>query len=206
MAEPIFFASPEELRRWLEAHHETERELLVGHHKAHTGTPSLTFEQVVREALCFGWIDGQVRKLDDDRYQRRITPRKASSRWSAVNVRLMDELEAAGLMREPGRVAFAARDTSEAPYSLGAHPDALPDPWDAQLRAHPSAAEFWDSTPPSYRKQISFWIASAKREATQQKRFDQLLQACTAGQRMRLRSTAGSPKARCVTKGLRLDH
>lgn len=185
VSEPIFFASPDELRRWLEEHHETERELLIGHHKAHTGKPSLTFEQVVREILCFGWIDGQVRSLDDDRYQRRITPRKATSRWSAVNVRLVAELEAAGLMRQAGRDAFAARDTSTKPYSLSDHPTELPEPWDARLREHPVAAEFWDGTPPSYRKQISFWLSQAKREATQQKRFDQLVEACIAGQRLR---------------------
>ena len=185
MSEPIFFATPDELRRWLDEHHETERELLIGHHKAHTGAATLTFEQVVREVLCFGWIDGQVRGLDADRYQRRITPRKPSSNWSAVNVRLVAELEAAGLMRQAGRDAFAARDTSTKPYSLSDHPAELPDPWRALLREHPAAAEFWDSTPPSYRKQISFWISQAKREPTQQKRFDQLLQACAANQRLR---------------------
>lgn len=185
MPEPIFFAAPDELRRWLEEHHATERELLIGHHKAHTGVASLTFEQVVREVLCFGWIDGQVRGLDQDRYVRRITPRKPSSNWSAVNVRLIAELEAAGLMRPAGRDAFAARDASKQPYSLSDHPAELPEPWNARLREHPSAAEFWDGTPPSYRKQISFWLSQAKREATQQKRFDQILQACAIGQRLR---------------------
>lgn len=185
MPEPIFFTSPDELRRWLEEHHETERELLVGHHKAHTGKASLTFDQLVREILCFGWIDGQVRSLDDDRYQRRITPRKPSSNWSAINVRLVAELEAAGLMHQAGRDAFAARDTTKKPYSLSEHPAQLPDPWDARLREHPAAAEFWDETPPSYRKQISFWLSQAKREATQQKRFAALLAACTARERLR---------------------
>ncbi|MEH3052618.1 MAG: YdeI/OmpD-associated family protein [Patulibacter minatonensis] len=185
MPEPIFFATPAELRRWLEAHHQTERELLIGHHKAHTGEASLTFEEVVREALCFGWIDGQVRKLDDDRYQRRLTPRKPTSAWSAVNVRLVAELEAAGLMQPAGREAYAARDESAQPYSISAHPEQLPDRWDALLRAHPAAAEFWDSTPPSYRKHMSFRISQAKREATQQKRFEALLAACAEQRRLR---------------------
>lgn len=182
--EPIFFATPAALRAWLEEHHATARELFVGHHKAHTGRPTLSFEQVVREVLCFGWIDGHVKGLGEDRYQRRITPRKPSSRWSAVNVRLVAELEAAGLMQEAGRRAFAARDASVAPYSTSARPDQLPSPWDERLRADPAAGAFWDAAPPSYRKVWVFRVTDAKREATREERFAKLLAACAAGERL----------------------
>ena len=112
--EPIFFRAAHEFRDWLERHHATATECVVGYWKAHTGKPSLRWADAVREALCFGWIDGQGRSIDDERHMQRFTPRK-SRRWSAVNVALVAELEAAGLMTEAGRRAFAARDTSEEP-------------------------------------------------------------------------------------------
>ncbi len=138
----------------------------------------------MREALCFGWIDGIGKPIDDQSYKQRFTPRK-SRRWSAVNVQHVAELEAAGLMAPAGRAAFEARDKSQVPYSIKDRPAALPAEWDARLRAeHPEAAAFWDSTPPSYRKQNGFWISDAKRPETKEKRFAQLVAACERGERL----------------------
>ena len=100
--EPVFFATPEEFRAWLEEHHATETELLVGFHRKGSGRPSITWPESVDQALCFGWIDGVRRRIDDASYMIRFTPRKRTSRWSMVNVRRVGELREAGLMRPAG--------------------------------------------------------------------------------------------------------
>ena len=105
-SDPIYFADAGEMRAWLEEHHARETELVIGYWKARTGKPSIRWAEAVKEALCFGWIDGQSKSIDDERHMQRFTPRK-SRRWSAVNVRLVEELEAEGKMTEAGRRAFA---------------------------------------------------------------------------------------------------
>lgn len=183
--EPIFFRAPHEFRDWLERHHATATECVVGYWKTHTGIPSLRWADAVREALCFGWIDGQSRSIDDERHMQRFTPRK-SRRWSAVNVALVAELEAEGRMTEAGRRAFAARDASEEPYSTSKRPSQLPPEFDERLRRdHQEAAAFWDSTPPSYRRMRAFWISDAKRPETRERRFSLLVEACARGERLR---------------------
>ena len=172
--EPIFFASSAEWRAWLEANHETASEVWVGMWKARTGRPAVTWAEAVREALCFGWIDGKRLGIDDESHMQRFTPRK-SKRWSAINVALVEELDAAGLMHEAGRRAFAARDLSEEPYSVSNRPDQLPSDFDARLRENAAAAAFWDSSPPSYRKAAAFYVTSAKREETREKRLRTLI-------------------------------
>jgi uncharacterized protein YdeI (YjbR/CyaY-like superfamily) len=153
--EPVFFASPAEWRAWLEAHHETASEIWVGIWKVRTGRPSV----------------------------QRFTPRR-STRWSAINVALVAELEAEGLMREAGRRAFAARDLSEEPYSVSNRPDQLPSELDLKLRENPAAAAFWDSSPPSYRRQASFHVTDAKRPETRQKRLALLIEESARGLRL----------------------
>jgi uncharacterized protein YdeI (YjbR/CyaY-like superfamily) len=183
-SEPIYFADPQELRAWLEQHHATASELVIGYWKAQTGRPSIRWAEAVREALCFGWIDGQARGIDHERHMQRFTPRK-SRRWSAINVALVAELEAAGLMRAAGRRAFEARDTEQVPYSTSKRPDQLPPEWDERLRReHPAAAAFWDAAPASYRKTCAFWITDAKRPETREKRFAELVEASARGERL----------------------
>jgi uncharacterized protein YdeI (YjbR/CyaY-like superfamily) len=171
-SDPIYFAGPAEFRVWLEEHHDSETEVVVGYWKARTGKPSIRWEQAVAEALCFGWIDGQRRSVDDERSAQRFTPRKGR-RWSAVNVRLVAQLESEGRMTDAGRRAFEARDTTQTPYSTSDRPAALPAELDARLP--PRAKAFWDSTPPSYRKAAAFWITEAKRPETREKRFAELV-------------------------------
>ena len=183
-SEPIFFTGAEEFRRWLEEHHASATECVVGFWKAHTAKPSMRWAEAVGEALCFGWIDGQVRSIDGERHMQRFTPRK-SRRWSAVNVALLAELEAQGRMTEAGRRAFAARDTTQVPYSTSKRPARLAAEWEERLqRDHPEAAAFWDSTPPGYRKMCAFWVGDAKRPETRERRFAELVEACSAGERL----------------------
>lgn len=188
--EPIFFASAAEFRAWLAAHHQAETEVWVGMWKAATGRPSIRWAEAVREALCFGWIDGQSRRIDDRSHMQRFTPRK-SRRWSAVNVRLVAELEREGLMRDAGRRAFASRDRDQVPYSTSDRPDRLPPEWEARL-AGPARA-FWDACPPGYRKICAFWVTDAKREATREKRYAELEAACTRGERLARFTRRGTP-------------
>ncbi len=184
-SEPIYFTGPEEFRAWLEEHHATATECVVGHWKAHTGRPSLRWAEAVREALCFGWIDGQSKSIDEDRHMQRFTPRR-SRRWSAVNVALVAELEAEGKMTDAGRRAFAERDMTQEPYSTSKRPAKLPAEYDERLRReHPDAAAFWDATPPSYRKTCAFWLGEAKRPETRERRFAELVEACARGERLK---------------------
>jgi uncharacterized protein YdeI (YjbR/CyaY-like superfamily) len=138
----------------------------------------------VREALCFGWIDGQGRSIDGERHMQRFTPRK-SRRWSAVNVALVAELEAEGRMTEAGRRAFAARDTAKSRTRRRSGPAGC------RLSSTSACAEttrrraaFWDSTPPSYRKMRASWISEANRPETREWRFGLLVEACAAGERL----------------------
>jgi uncharacterized protein YdeI (YjbR/CyaY-like superfamily) len=179
----VYFESSSAWRAWLEEHHSTETEAWVGMWKAHTGRAVLTWEGAVREALCFGWIDGVGRRVDDERKAQRFTPRKSTT-WSAKNVRMVAELEAAGLMRDAGRAAFAARDAA-ADYAMGTLPDGLPGDLEALLRENAAAAAFWDAAPPSYRKMAALHVTSAKRPETVAKRLAQLIEDSAAGLRLK---------------------
>ena len=119
MSDAIYFSSPAELGAWLERHHESESELWLGYWKKATGKPSLTWSQAVDEALCFGWIDGVLRKVDDERHIQRFTPRKASSNWSAVNIAKVEKLRDEGRMRPAGEAAFALKRASCSGSSRG---------------------------------------------------------------------------------------
>lgn len=182
--EPIFFASPAEWRAWLEANHQIAFEVWMGMWKVRTGRSTVTWAQGVREALCFGWIDGQSKRIDDQSHMQRFTPRR-STRWSAINVALVLELEASGLMHEAGRRAFAARDLTEEPYSVSRRADQLPPDLDARLRESAAAATFWDASPPSYRKRAAFHVTSAKRAETRAKRLAILIEDSANGLRLK---------------------
>ena len=106
---PIFFSSPQEFYEWLEQNHETADEVYLGYWKKHTGKPSLTWSEAVDQALCFGWIDGRVNRIDDERHMQRFTPRRPNSNWSNVNVAKVERLIEEGLMRPAGLAAFGLR-------------------------------------------------------------------------------------------------
>jgi uncharacterized protein YdeI (YjbR/CyaY-like superfamily) len=182
-SEAIFFDGPEAFYQWLEAHHDSESEVLVGMYKKHTGKQTMTWSQAVDQALCFGWIDGVMRRLDDERHVQRFTPRRPGSNWSKVNVEKMERLEAEGLVAEAGRRAFGARtDDRTGVYSFEEGQDArLSADHDERLRANAAAAGYWDSRPPWYRRTASHWVQSAKREETRERRLTQLIEDCAAG-------------------------
>jgi uncharacterized protein YdeI (YjbR/CyaY-like superfamily) len=180
--EARFFASPEEWRAWLEEHHDREPEVLVGYWKRGTGRPSLTWAESVDEALCFGWIDGVRRRVDDERYCIRFTPRRPRSRWSEVNVARVAELERGGRMRPAGRAAFAAR-TEEGTYSYERQQrEAALDPErERRLRADEAAWAYFSAQPPSYRRAVIHWVTSARREETRDRRLAQLVECSAQG-------------------------
>lgn len=185
--EPKYFPSPAEWHAWLERHHDSATELWVGFHKVGTGKPTLTWPQSVDEALCFGWIDGIRKRVDDERYVIRFTPRKSTSTWSAVNIRRVAELEALGHMREAGRKAFAARreERSEI-YSYERRPTAFSEPYAKAFQKHRAAWTFFEAQPAGYRRTAIAWVMSAKREATRERRLAQLIQDSAQKKRLSL--------------------
>ncbi len=186
MSEAIYFASPAEFRAWLERHHESETELLVGYWKRATGKPSLTWSEAVDEALCFGWIDGVRRGVDGERHVQRFTPRKPRSTWSAVNIAKVEQLRAEGRMRPAGEAAFARRqDDRSAIYAYEQRDNPVLEPeHEARFRADAAAWEFFSSAPPSYRKPALWWVVSAKRPETRERRLAKLIEDSAAGRRL----------------------
>jgi uncharacterized protein YdeI (YjbR/CyaY-like superfamily) len=193
--EAIYFDSPAAFGAWLEAHHATETEVLVGFWKAATGRPSLTWSESVDEALCYGWIDGVRRRVDDERFTIRFTPRQARSRWSLVNVRKVAELTAQGRMRPAGVAAFEARreeDTGVYSFerSQAAQLDAAAE---ARFRAEPDAWEWFERQAPSYRRAALHWVTSAKRPETRDRRLGLLIADSKAGLRIGPMRRPGTP-------------
>jgi uncharacterized protein YdeI (YjbR/CyaY-like superfamily) len=178
---PAFYATSDEWRAWLEAHHADAREHWVGFHKRGTGRASITWPESVDQALCFGWIDGVRKRVDDERYMIRFTPRKASSKWSRVNVARVGELERAGLMHPAGLAAFAAR-TEEGTYSYEQREAAAFDPErERRLRADEAAWAWFSAQPPWYRRTATHWVMSAKRDDTRDRRLARLIEDSAAG-------------------------
>jgi uncharacterized protein YdeI (YjbR/CyaY-like superfamily) len=181
--EPTFFAAPGDFRAWLERHHDSAGELLVGFHKRGSGRPSMTWPESVDQALCFGWIDGVRRRIDDTSYTIRFTPRKPRSTWSAVNVKRMKELIGQGLVAPAGLAAFERRsDDRTAIYSYEQRRNAKLEPEQEQrLQADERARAFFESQPPSYRRAAIHWVTSAKKPETRERRLTQLIECSAAG-------------------------
>lgn len=180
---PVFFATPEEFRAWLEENHATARELWVGYTKKGAGRASITWPESVDEALCYGWIDGIRRSVDDTSYMNRFTPRRPGSNWSAVNIARVAELTAQGRMRPAGLAAFdRRRDETTAVYSYEQrHQAALEEAEEQQLRANPAAWQFFQARPPSYRQAAIRWVISAKKAETRQSRLARLIEDSAQG-------------------------
>lgn len=182
---PAFFPDAAAFRCWLAEHGHSAPELLVGFVKTGTGRAMLTWPQAVDEALCFGWIDGVRTRIDDEHYKIRFTPRRPNSRWSAVNIRRVPELEAAGRMTQAGLDAFARRTearSATASYEQQEFPELSPAEI-AHFKQNARAWAFFEKLPPSYRRKVIWVIVSAKRPATREKRFRELVQASEDGVR-----------------------
>jgi uncharacterized protein YdeI (YjbR/CyaY-like superfamily) len=184
-ADVVFFPNPAAFRKWLQKHHAVERQLWVGFHRKGSGTPSLTWQESVDEALCFGWIDGIRKRIDLDRYTIRFTPRKPTSNWSAINIARVKALTKQGLMGPAGLAAYAKRDFKRsAIYSYENRPKALAPRYEKELRRNARAAAFFDALPPAFRKLMAYWVMSAKKEETRQSRLAKLIAASAAGKRL----------------------
>ena len=181
---PAFYATPQEWRAWLEQNHADAREHWVGFHKRGTGRPSITWPEAVDQALCFGWIDGVRRRIDDTSYSIRFTPRKARSTWSAVNIKRMKELVDEGRVAPAGLAAFERRtDDRSAIYSYEQRKAAKLDPdQERRLRAHERARAYFEAQPPSYRRAAIHWVTSAKKPETRERRLAQLIECSAAGE------------------------
>jgi len=185
---PVFFATPGEFRTWLARHHESERELWVGFYKKGTGRPSITWPEAVDEALCFGWIDGIRKSIDAESYTNRFTPRKPTSNWSEVNTRRMQELIAAGRVKPAGLRAFEARTSEKSGvYSFEQRQNPAFAPGALQsFKAHADAWRFFQAQPPGYRRLVTWWVVSAKQEATRARRLKILIDHSADRQRIDL--------------------
>ncbi len=183
---PHYFTSPAEFRRWLAAHHATERELLVGFYKKASGKPGISYKDAVDEALCFGWIDGVKRRVDAERYTHRFTPRSAISTWSVVNTRRVGELTALKRMAAPGIAAFQRRDPKKTQlYSFENRPSKFNAGLEGAFKKHAAAWKFFRAQPPGYQRVLTFWVMSAKQEETRLRRLAVLVRSSAEGKRIR---------------------
>ena len=182
---PTFFETASAFRQWLQKNHKSAQEVWVGYYKKGSGKRSVTYQESVDEALCFGWIDGIRKSVDADSYMNRFTPRKAGSFWSAINTRRATELISTGRMRPAGKKAFDARDASRtAAHHAVRDTPRLDKAREAQFKANRTAWEFFHAQPPGYRRLSIWWIVSAKREETRTRRFDQLLSLSASRRRL----------------------
>jgi uncharacterized protein YdeI (YjbR/CyaY-like superfamily) len=170
-------------RAWLAKHHKSSPGIWLVRHKHHTGGKSMPYEDLVREALCFGWVDSLIKRLDDDRYAIKVTPRKPTSKWSDINRKRWVELKAAGLLTSAG-LAAAPTNNTYAPRPI--IPD-LPAYIAKALKAHSKAWEFFRELPPTYRRHFVVWIHIAKRPETRERRIRESIALLAAGKRLGLK-------------------
>ena len=180
---PRFFRSQKEFRSWLERNHATAAELWIGYHKVGSPKKGITYQEALDEALCYGWIDGKVRTIDELTYMQRWTPRKAKSPWSTINIARVGELKRLGLMTPAGLEAFERRDRAPRPSD-----EELLRTFDRThrrtFRANGPAWEFFEAQPPGYRKNATLWVMNAKREETRERRLAKLIEHSANGERL----------------------
>jgi uncharacterized protein YdeI (YjbR/CyaY-like superfamily) len=171
-----FFETQDEFRKWLERYHENESEIIVGFYKLDSGKPSMTWSQSVDQALCYGWIDGVRKSIDRESYSIRFTPRRSTSNWSAINIKKIEELTKAGLMKPAGLKAFSLRKENKSGiYSYENEPLFLDSNYEIQFRENKKAWDFFMKQAPSYKKAIMRWIMIAMQEKTRQSRLEKTI-------------------------------
>lgn len=179
----VYFRTSESFQSWLEEWHQHRKELWVGFHKKSSGKPSITYPEAVDEALCFGWIDGLRQKLNDGAYTIRFTPRKPKSQWSAVNVKKAEKLSHEGRMRPAGIRAFESSKHQPSKYSYEQRKEStLKKEDERRFRSNHKAWDFFQAQPPWHRRTATFWVVSAKQEATRQRRLATLIADSEDGQ------------------------
>jgi uncharacterized protein YdeI (YjbR/CyaY-like superfamily) len=170
-------------RAWLAKHHTSSRGVWLVFHKAHTGVQSLPYEDFVREALCFGWIDSLVKRLDEDRFAIKVTPRKRASKWSDINRRRWRELNGAGLLKPAGLAAAPTAST----YAAKPKIPELPGYIAKVIKAHPQAWSFFQKLPRTERRNFVVWIYIAKRPETRARRIRESIALLAAGKKLGLK-------------------
>lgn len=190
-----FFASAEEFRNWLSVNHDKADEILLKFYKRGAGKPSMAIAEAVEQALCFGWIDGILRKTGPDSFVLRFTPRRKGSLWSEVNIKRAKQLIKHGLMQPAGLKAFEERDKAKARfYSYEQLSKGLSKELEAQFKRQKGAWSFFSAQPPGYQRTITFWVMSAKQEETKNKRLDRLIEVSAKKQRVDLLAPFGRKK------------
>ena len=176
--DPVYFQNEDEFRKWLGKNHDKESEIIVGYYKVGTGKPSMTWSQSVDQAICYGWIDGIRRSIDEERYTIRFTPRRPGSIWSNVNIKKVEELKKKGLMKEPGLKIFNDRkDSKSGIYSFEKEIIKLDNKFEKMFKSNKVAWEFFVRQAPSYQRIRTYWIMSAKQEETKIARLKKLILA-----------------------------
>jgi uncharacterized protein YdeI (YjbR/CyaY-like superfamily) len=170
----------QEWRDWLEVHHQSESEVWLIFHKQHTQIPAVAYDDAVEEALCFGWVDSLIRRLDDDRFARKFTPRKPDSAWSTINRRRYDEMKARGLLAPAGLDRPPTDRSGDAPRPSVTE---LPDYVEQALKSDEHARDIWQRLAPSHKRAYLAWIDSAKRDETKQRRLEQALRMISEGKK-----------------------
>jgi uncharacterized protein YdeI (YjbR/CyaY-like superfamily) len=181
--EPTTFPDAQAFRRWLEQHHDSATELWVGFHRKSTGKASMTWAESVDEALCFGWIDGKTKRVDEGRWMIRFTPRRRGSVWSQRNIGRVEALSREGRMRPAGMEAFEARrEDRSGIYAYEQRHRAVLDPaYERRFRAKRKAWAWFEAKPPSYRQAAIRWVMTAKKRETRERRLQQLIEDSAAG-------------------------
>jgi uncharacterized protein YdeI (YjbR/CyaY-like superfamily) len=180
-----YFKTSAEFRRWLAAHHATEKALLVGFYKKASGLPGISYKEAVDEALCFGWIDGIKNRVDEACYTHRFTPRKAGSTWSVVNTKRAGELIAMKRMAKRGLEVFENRDPEKTRlYSFENRPKAFDPALERVFRKQAQAWAFFRAQPPGYQRLATFYVMSAKQQETRERRLAVLMKSSAEGKRL----------------------
>lgn len=184
--EPIFFRTPEEMYAWLEANHESEKELMVGYFKKSAPEKGITWPESVDMALCFGWIDGVRPSGTDTTYHIRFTPRRPKSIWSKVNVAKVEALIEKGLMRPAGLKAYEAREADKTGiYSFEKEREHFSGEYEAKFKASAEAWAWYQAQAPSYQKASTHWVLDGKKEETRFKRLGELIASSERGERLK---------------------
>lgn len=192
-AEVTVFPSSDEFRAWLNAHHDSAPQIWVGYFRKGTGKTSMTYPEAVEEALCFGWIDGLTYRVDDEVHTNRFTPRRKGSNWSGPNIAKIAELKEAGRMHPAGLRAFEERDRRKDQPYMRDNPlrQLLPPEMERRIKANPAARTYWHAQTPSYRREAAFWILSAVRPETRERRLASLIEDSAAGRPVKPLSYGG---------------
>ncbi|MBE0539072.1 MAG: YdeI/OmpD-associated family protein [Ignavibacterium sp.] len=182
----VFFPTQKHLRKWFEKNHKKEKELYVGLYKVSTGKPTVSWSQSVDEALCFGWIDGIRKSIDEESYCIRFTPRNPKSNWSAINIKKVKELTKLGLMKPEGLIAFSYRKAEKSKiYSYENAMVGFDKSYEKRFKSNKQAWKYFKSTAPSYQKITTRWVMSAKQETTRLKRLNELINDCALGKKIK---------------------